>query len=736
MGCFNTRMIEILSPCGNKESFFAAVNGCADAVYLGLDDFSARKNAENFSRENLPFYLDYAHVLGVKVYVALNTLVKDRELGAFFDYAAFCNSAGVDAIIVQDIFLGKILKDRFPDLPLHLSTQAGVNNEDGAKLAVNFGFSRAVLSRETPIEEIKKISKIIETECFVQGALCTAFSGQCYFSSFSGNMSGNRGLCKQPCRKKYSLTNGNEKREGYLLSLADLSVGENIKSFIDAGVTSFKIEGRMRKPSFVAAATRYYRNVLDGENPSISPLTRTFNRGDYTMGLTFSQDKNLISDKIQSHKGEFVGKIRSIINDVITVDSSRPFSAGDAGKIIRDGFEVGSFICDRNGILRASGDFSRGDDINITTDAALEKELSERKLTLDLSVTAELLVGKKAVLTARSGDTVITVEGEEPLERAKNAPIKIEDVISALEKFDDLPFGVTPTVKTDGVFIAKSRLNELRRKLYGEIYKKLAERPTRRVNEIKAQNYFSEKGKGVIVLDDDFSYIKDFPVDVAVFCPSDYGDNGLIDGFFEKTARSDCKKYLYIPNKFSSEDEAAIAPVIARFDGLYVDGTFGIETAKRLKKELILGTGANVYNGVDAAFAESVSDRFCLSKELSIKEAEALGGYYYSFGSIKLMDLLYCPFKKQCASCRRGDISTLDDGEREFIVRRVKLNGCRFEVYNCAVLVTENKERAVVDLVTVPREKKLPALLSLGDKQALRSLFPSFTTGHENKPLK
>lgn len=728
-------MLELLSPCGSEKSFFAAINNCANAVYLGLDDFSARKNAENFSREDLPFYLDYAHVLGVKVYVALNTLVKDGELEKFFEYAAFCNSVGADGLIIQDVFLGKPLKERFPDLPLHLSTQAGVNNEDGARLAVEFGFSRAVLARETPLEEIKKISEIIETECFIQGALCTAFSGQCYASGFSGNMSGNRGVCKQPCRKKYVLKNGNERREGYSISLSDLSVGKDISAYIEAGVTSFKIEGRMRKPSFVAAATRYYRDILDKENPSISPLKRTFNRGDYTKGLSFKQDENLISDKIQSHKGEFIGKIRSVSGDLITADRPIGLSSKDAGKIIRDGFEVGSFICDGKGLLRANGSFRPGDDINVTTDTALEKRLAERRLTLDVEVTARLISGEKPVLSAKSGDTIVRIEGEDVLEKAKNAPMTKNDVVSALNKVDDLPFGISPTVICDDVFIAKSKLNELRRRLYEKTYRTLSFRPSKREFDAPPIKPKGKKSRGVIVLDDDFSFIDDYRLDIAVFCPSDYGDNRLIDGFFEKTAKSRCKKYLYIPNKFSSADEKSVSDIFSRFDGFYVDGTFGAELAKRYKKDLVLGTGANVYNQIDCALSAGVSDKVCLSKELSLKEAEDLDGYYYSLGSIKLMDLLYCPFKKTCKNCRRNDISTLYDGEREFIVRRVKLNGCRFEVYNCAALVTENRERAIVNLVTLPKEKKLPALLSLGDKAALKKLFKDHTSGHEKKPL-
>lgn len=207
-------MYELLAPAGNAESFYAALNAGANAVYLGLDLFSARKSAENFTKENLPFYVTYAHILGVKVYVALNTLVGDKELDEFLSYAEFCNRIGVDALIVQDLFLGKYLHERFPDIELHLSTQAGVNNVYGARLAKDYGFCRVVLARETPLPEIQKITKIIETEVFIQGALCTAFSGQCYLSSFAGNNSGNRGLCKQPCRKLYTLKNDKiEKRD-------------------------------------------------------------------------------------------------------------------------------------------------------------------------------------------------------------------------------------------------------------------------------------------------------------------------------------------------------------------------------------------------------------------------------------------------------------------------------------------------------------------------------------------
>ena len=728
-------MTELLSPSGSKESFYAAINQGADAVYLGLDLFSARRNAENFTRENLKYYIDYAHALGVKVHVAVNTLVKDKELDEFFSYVGFCNDAGVDAVIIQEMFLGRFLGKKFPDLPLHLSTQAGVNNEYGAKVAKDFGFSRVVLARETPLAEIEKITRIIETECFVQGALCTAFSGQCYMSGFAGNMSGNRGLCKQPCRKRYKIFDGQKTLDGYLISLSDLSVGKDIKRYVDAGVTSFKIEGRMRKPSFVAAATSYYRDILDGKNPSISALKRTFNRGDYTKGLAFGQDENFISDKIQSHKGESVGRIESVKKDAFKASGAHSFIAGDGGKIIRDGKEIGSFICDKSLLLRFSGEAKAGDEIYLTTDSALEKALLEKKRTLPITVQAKLLVGAPAELTARSGSNIVTVKSGSALQPAKTAPLLGADIEKCLLKTDEFPFSPSVTVKTDGVFMPKSELNELRRNIYRELFSALSFRPKRKINDTDF-NITPAKNRdlGTLVLDDEFAFKTVASFSHAVLCPSDYGDNGLIDRFFKNLKGVDCDKYLYIPNKFSSLDEQSVKDIIPRFDGLFIDGYFGAELARKYGKKLIFGTGANVYNKLDLSVASSLSDGVCLSKELSVAEAKDLPGYYYSAGALKIMDLIYCPFKKSCADCKRGYLFKMTDGEREFLIRRVKLNGCRFEVYNVP-LATANAKNPIVNLVTLPAEKKTAVLEAVGDKEKLKSLLKNFTTGHENKPL-
>ena len=730
--------MELLSPCGSKDAFFAAINGGADAVYLGLEDFSARKNAENFSRENVAFYLDYAHLYGVKVYVALNTLISESETERFLSFVSFCSEAGVDGIILQNLFWGKFLKEKFPFLPLHLSTQAGVNNVDGAILAKKFGFSRVVVARETPLSEIKKIAAVIETECFIQGALCSSFSGQCYMSSFAGNLSGNRGECKQPCRKRYTLSSDSFSTEGYCISLSDLCVSRSVGDLIAAGVTSFKIEGRMRKSAFVAAATQYYRALLDGKNPSISPLKRSFNRGDYTSGLAFGQDQNFISDKIQSHKGERVGRITRVKNGFCTVDGTHEFTNGDGAKIVRDGLEVGSLVARKDG-LKVFGNAKAGDLVYLTTDVRAENTSLSLKRLLPVAVEARLIAGEIPVLTAKCRGVSVTVEGENALTLAKTAPLKKEDVEKTLAKTDKYPFAVSASVETAGAFMPLSALNALRRGLYEKLYSSLTRKKTRNVSDITVSEYLSRipenRSCGIVVLDDEFAFPLPTAVTHAVLCPADYGDDRVIEGFFDRQKASRAEKYLYIPCKFSSSDEESVSRLIPKFDGLYVEGTFGVELAARYGKKLILGTGANVYDPLSAKIAATFCDGVCLSKELAITDAEKLDGFYYAAGAIKVMDLIYCPFKKTCDDCKGSDRSTLFDGERKFTIRRVRLNGCRFEVYNGASLTTLRRDNAVINLVGLKTKIKPQVIAALGDKKKLNELMPDHTSGHENKPL-
>ncbi len=254
-------MLELLAPAGNLDAVIAAVQNGADAVYMGFGDgFNARRSADNFTQESFAKAVRYCHIRGCKVYVTLNTLVGDREMDAAAALAQQASDAGADAILVQDLGLARVLRAALPDIPLHASTQMSIHNLAGVEAAAEMGITRAVLARELALEQIRFISQhaSIETEVFVHGALCFCYSGQCYMSALIGRRSGNRGACAQPCRMQYSMGG---RMDEYPLSLRDNCLADYLQQLDDAGVACVKIEGRMKRPEYVAVVTDVYASA-------------------------------------------------------------------------------------------------------------------------------------------------------------------------------------------------------------------------------------------------------------------------------------------------------------------------------------------------------------------------------------------------------------------------------------------------------------------------------------------
>ena len=280
-------MLELLSPAGSQEALVAAVQNGADAVYLGFGDFNARRNARNFSEEEAAAAVSYCHLRGVKVFLTMNTLLTDRELPAAAEHAAKASAMGVDAVLVQDLGVLRMLRQTVPDLPIHASTQMTVHTLDGVKMAADLGITRAVLSRELSWREIEHIClhSPIEIEVFAHGALCMCYSGQCFFSSVIGGRSGNRGLCAQPCRMKYGW---NGRADDYPLSLKDMSLAGHLEQLRKMGVACVKLEGRMKRPEYVAIVTGVYsRAIREGREPTaeeLEMLRQAFSRDGFTDG--------------------------------------------------------------------------------------------------------------------------------------------------------------------------------------------------------------------------------------------------------------------------------------------------------------------------------------------------------------------------------------------------------------------------------------------------------------------
>lgn len=717
-------MSEILAPAGDKNCAYAAINAGADAIYLGLKNFSARASAENFGQEEFAEICDYAHALGVKVYVAMNTLVKDRELADFISDVQSAVNAGADAIIISDVFLGKKLKAACPELELHLSTQAGVCNEYGARLAKEYGFDRVILARETAFADIKKIAQIIETETFIQGALCTCFSGQCYFSSFAGGNSGNRGRCKQPCRKIYSIDRQGYEEGAYRLSLSDLRAGENINTLKDAGVYSFKIEGRMRRPEYVASAVRYYRKLLQGEaaEKELSALKRAYNRGNYTAGLAFGQDKSFLSPAVQGHIGEFVGAVK-VENGKYVCESREKFSSGDGFKILRDGKEVcgakfGGEI-KRKLILSTYAKLKNGDKVFITTDEDLNKSLISVTRKTQLRISACFQENERARIDI-NGKSYFS---DEILAAAQNRPLTRGDIENCFKKTDKYPFEIQfGKIECGNVFMPASALNAFRRRVYEEIY--LSPRKNHIKIDISTENYpTAENGKTAVICAD----LKGVRADIGILKPSDYSKP-----CGEPIKDFGGEKFLYLPPYLSGEEVEKIKPLVKNFDGIYCDGIYGYYLAKELEKPFFAGTGLNISNA--AALSECNAKYVALSKEINCAEAKKLARgnvFYLTAGNLKVMDLIYCPFGKKCSTCdRRGVYTLTDENGRKFPLRRYEAGGnCRFEVYNCAELVSDGiPAGALADLSLEKDAAEISEIIC--DEAKLKSRFKNYTRGH------
>ena len=729
-------MLEILAPAGNAECAKAAIDNGANAIYLGLGSFSARQGAENFNLLAFKQTLLNAHLCGVKVYVAMNTIVKNSELSAFLSTLVEAWNAGADAIILQDIFLGKIIHECYPEIVLHLSTQAGVCNIYGAKIAKEYGFSRVILARETPLSEIKEIAKFIETEVFVQGALCTAFSGQCYFSSFAGGNSGNRGRCKQPCRKLYAYDRNDNTEKSYALSLSDLCVGEDIQKLIDAGVVSFKIEGRMRRAEYVAAAVRYYRALLDDEqsaNAELSHLKRTYNRGNYTKGLAFGQDKRLLSTAIQGHIGEKIGVVK-VINGKFLVESKFKPKVGDAFKILRDGKEIGgAFFSKIEGkcfVLSSKQRLKNGDGVFITTDTSVnEKVLSSHKLGT-LKISLYFAEGERAKATCGE----VTVIGENLLLSAQNRALTKEELTSCFLKTDGLPVCVDfeEIILNGNIFIAKSELNAFRRRFYDILCEKITVGNNRayKFEEISLPA-LSGKNAKTAVISNCFDGIE---TDIAIYKADDYTKDlpqAFIGGSFEK--------YIYYPPFANSVDHSRISAWIkeGNIDGIYAENFGGIAFAKAHKIKLFAGTGFNLINNLSIVelLKENVA-YYAMSKETNLEESAPLvgeGAFVLSSGDIKVMDLCYCPFGKTCATCDKKTVYSLtDEGGRVFPVRRyVAADGsCRFEVYNCAQLISLGVKGAGKLLDLTVTLDKASAIKAKDSETEQKKVYTNYTSGH------
>jgi putative protease len=455
---------ELLAPAGGWECLKAAVANGADAVFFGLPRFNARIRADNFTEDELPEVIAFCHRHGVKAYVTLNTLVFTSELEDATDYLRLLNRCGVDALIVQDLGLVRLAAALVPELPIHASTQMTLTSPQGVEIARELGITRSVLARELSLRELKRFDPLrMPLEVFVHGALCVAYSGQCLTSESLGQRSANRGECAQACRMPYELVvdgvlrNLGDKR--YLLSPQDLAAVNEIPDLIAAGVTSFKIEGRLKSPEYVAAVCQVYRKAIDaalaGQDEDLSPgdryqLEMAFSRGLYSGWMHGVNHQELVHARFGKKRGAFVGTVAVVGPEFVAFEAQVPLKPGDG--IVFDtgtdtdqeqGGRIYEIRGDRYYFRHGHLDMKRlkvGDRIWKTNDPDLDKRLRnsyagriEPRHRIPFDVTLSGHAGSTLVMT--SGE--ISVESGLPLESARNAPLTEEKLRAQMEKTGD-----------------------------------------------------------------------------------------------------------------------------------------------------------------------------------------------------------------------------------------------------------------------------------------------------------
>ncbi|KAB2943000.1 MAG: DUF3656 domain-containing protein [Candidatus Methanoperedens sp.] len=500
---------ELLAPVGSKEALIAAIENGADAMYFGGTLFSARQFAYNFTNEEIEWAIDYAHIRGARAYVTVNTLVKDTELEKAGEYLQFLCSAGTDAVIVQDIGILRLLREQLPALPVHASTQMTIHNIEGVKFLQEMGVKRVVLAREMSIDEISRIKSqtSIEIETFIHGALCFSYSGQCLLSSMIGGRSGNRGYCAQPCRKKYRIGEA----EGYLLSPKDLNMSEHIGALLDAGIDSFKIEGRMKRPEYVAGVVRVYRKLIDRYLAAPADfrvtkdekhiLLQLFNR-EFTTGYFFGNPGNeLMSRKYPHNRGTLLGKTVDYDSrtKLVSINLRAPLRMGDGigignretGITVRNIY-IGSKIATEaapGSTVKIPLDIEVSEDEVVfkTYDSKLMASLeagNAGKIPIKMSFKAR--IGELLGLLIDDGENKVTMRGD-IVNPAKTTPVSKSSIAEQLIKLGGTIFEAKEVdFEIDkNIFIPVSELNSVRRQAIEKLMKIRAMKWKRECSEPK-----------------------------------------------------------------------------------------------------------------------------------------------------------------------------------------------------------------------------------------------------------
>lgn len=733
--------MELLAPAGNYESFLGAVHAGADAVYLGGARFGARAYADNFTEEEICRAISYAHIFGKKVYLTVNTLIKEAEFAELIPYLTPFYLAGLDGVIVQDIGAFLAIREAFPGLALHVSTQMTITGAYGAGFLKDLGAVRIVPARELSLEEIKVMKQEtgLEMETFIHGAMCYCYSGQCLFSSILGGRSGNRGRCAQPCRLPYQVA-GKDKdnKEQYPLSLKDMCTISFLPKLIEAGIDSFKIEGRMKKPEYAAGVTAIYRKYID----------LYYEKGAAAFRVSKEDLEKLSSLYIRSR--------------------------------IQEGYYFKHNGADM--VTLHSPAYNGSDDLLL---ADIRQRYIETPLKKKIRIEAELVVGKEARLTVKADDLIVTVNGDTVM-KAEKQPVTEENIKKGLLKLGNTPFAAeaedVKVIAGNDIFYPLKAINELRRKGMEALeaafdpYGRCAEQVNQVNEEVCAETVW-EKSQTEYPRTKCFRILVSTPGQLSAVLKEGhqwetiYLESEMLKMSSEiwqdilkrcKCKAPDAKLYIALPYIIRKKDEKdlfTLLPILKEADGCLVRN---MESYRFLKEQGYIGgirTDAGVYcfNKTALQFWQENTAGVCLPYELNKKEVSKLlsqgsaGSNFRQteqviYGHIPLMITANC-VQKTTGKCRHedfhDDVFYLQDRYRKRFPIAARCRYCYNIIYNSLPLslhakVAESRAEMAMRLnLTIESENETEKIIRFfaeaAEGKSGKPPYEEYTLGHEKR---
>jgi len=716
------KKVELLAPAGDQESLIAAIQNGADAIYLGGSLFNARAYAKNFDNEQLKWAVHYAHLREVKIYVTVNTLYKDEEIDDLIKYIDNLYNLQVDALIIQDLGLFYIVKNRYPDFEIHISTQASVMNVYSARYFEKQGAGRVVLARENTIEEIKEITENtdIEVEAFIHGAMCVCYSGQCLMSSMIGKRSGNRGQCAQPCRLEYKLKKDNEifkDKSLFLLSPKDLMTIDHIGELIEAGVTSLKIEGRMKRPEYVASVVKAYRKAIDhyfisqevNLTQEKNDMKQMFNR-DYTQGYLF-HDHHIVDGQFSGNRGIIIGKVIAYnkqrkrvliqLTDRLKQGDSILFESIDKGRPVNKMFLQNKLINEGQAKDRIEIEFDyfvKSGNVRKIIDKDVIKRLQQtyqkenKKLLINMSFEGH--IDHQPILKLKYNDVEIIEQADILCEKAKKTALDQERIKKQLSKLGNTVFQLNEcSIHIDeNMIIPIKTLNELRRQAIERLEKTLENKKIHKgefmqiaLQKKKITNQKPEIDVIVSHLSQLQEVIK-YPVRYIY-----YPYQKDIDKAYEICQNAKQEMVLFIPRIMKTKELKAIkkSSIYQKINKVLVNEMGAYDYFA--EKERILGTGCNIYNSYAL---ENFNNEMIASLEMTLNQINEIkqNMIIEVYGKAENMISEYCPISqyyhgrqiKNCQKCKEGRFAMIDRKNEVFDIMMDEQ--CRMHLLNSKTL--------------------------------------------------